>query len=225
MQAAHPNTLKAQVRALLAVDRVVTTAQLQRWGLLRAAEQLELPTTELTCRTRVTHSDSVIDLTFVALLDAHLDLAPRELMHLCGLAEARRGRVLAAGEHWQHVSLKGRAKGNYPDAEIVRPADLERRTDWAVEFDAGYAPARIAEKLEAAAAAGYTRILWATSIHDRTRTVTALAARLHRQGRLPGIESIETRYVNFWTPKDPYINRPRCHKQMVEYRDFRAAAG
>ena len=213
------------MRALLTVDRVATTAQLERWGLLRAAEQLELPSTKLTCRTRVTHSDSVVDLTFVALLDTHLDLAPRELMHLCGLAEARWGRVLVPGERWQHVTLKGRVKGNHPDAEIVRPADLERRSDWAVEFDAGYTRARIAQKLEAAAAGGYARILWATSIHDRTRTVTALAARLHRQHRLPGIESIETRYVNFWTPKDPYTNRPRCHKQMVACLDFRAAAG
>ena len=223
MTSVHPNTQKAELRALLAVDQVVTVAQLDRWDLLQAAGYLRLPCLELTCRTRVTQPDSYSDLTFVALEREPLDLAPRELMHLCGLAEARRGRVLEPGERWRHVSLKGRSKGNHPDAEIIQTLDRDRRSDCAVEFDAGYARDRVAVKLIAAAADGYTRILWATSIHARTRTVMTLAVQLHRAGRLPNVTRVETRFADFWSAHDPYVDRPRCHKAMTLTQDFSPA--
>lgn len=220
----HPATQKAQLRSLLTTDLVVTSAQLQRWGLLRAAEWLALPRVTHTCRTRITQSDSDTDLTFVALDSEHLTRSPRDLMHLCGLAEARRHHQVAPGEVWQHVSLKGRTRGHQPDAEIVQHLDLARRSDWAVEFDTGYATARIAKKLEAAAQAGYTRLLWATTIHRRVQTVMRQATELQRQGRLPEVVWIETRFVNLWSPENPYGPRPRCHKAFILTRSFPAAA-
>lgn len=225
MERMHPNQQKAQLRSLLAVDQVVTTAQLERWGLLNAATWLDLPRVLRTCRTRVTQSESDLDLTFVALEQAVLAQAPRELMHLCGLAEARRDRVFVVGEHWQHVRVKGRRKSHQPDAEIVQVLDHTRRSDCAVEFDAGYAPARITQKLEAACESGYTRILWATSIHGRTRSVLEQAAQLQRQGRLPELRQMETRFVNFWVPVNPYQPRPRCSKPVALSRTFTATGG
>lgn len=224
MSTLHPSQAKAELRQLLTTDLVLTTAQLERWGLLRAATWLELPTVTMTCRTRVTQSESDTDLTFVALEAEHLDQAPRELMHLCGLAEARRGRVLAAGEEWRHVRLAGRSKGHQPDAEVVQLLDGTRRSDCAVEFDAGYSTKRISQKLEAATNAGYSRILWATSIHRRAETVMDQATRLHRQGRLVDLRLVETQFVDFWSPHDPYTNRPRCYKPMRLTQAFSAAA-
>jgi len=225
MERRHPNRKKAELRLLLAVDQVVTTAQLERWGLLNAATWLDLPRVTRTCRTRVTQSESDLDLTFVALEPAVLAQAPRELMHLCGLAEARRGRVLLPGERWQHVHLKGRRKAHQPDAEIVQLLDPARRSDWSVELDTGYAVGRIAQKMEAACEAGYTRILWATTIHGRTRSVLDQATRLQRQGHLPDLVRIETQFVNFWSSGDPYLDRPRCHKPVALSRAFTAAGG
>lgn len=220
MTGPHPATQKAELRALLAVDSVVTAAQLQRWGLAQAAQWLELPRVTLTCRTRVTQSESTTDLTFVARSADQLARAPRELMHLSGLAETRRGRVLEPGQVWQHVNLKGRAKIHQPDAEIVQLLDVARRSDWSVELDTGYSPQRIAQKLEAATTAGYSRILWATTVHRRTQTVLDQASWLQRKGKLPDLTQIETQFVDFWSANDPYVNRPRCHKPMRLSRTF-----
>lgn len=223
--APHPATLKAQLRAALSVDLVVTGAQLERWGLARAAVWLDLPRITRTCRTRVTQSESDTDLTFVALTDGDLNRSPRDLMHLAALAEARRSRVLEPGEVWRHVALRGRSQATQADAEIIQTRDPGRRSDWAVEFDAGYSPGRIAQKLEGAVAAGYTRVLWATSIHARTRTVRAQAVHLQRRGRLPDLVLIETRFVDFWSPHDPYGNRPRCHKPVGIIHRFQEGGG
>jgi hypothetical protein len=210
----HPNVAKAELRALLATDRVVTTAQLGRWGLRSAAEWLGLPQLTRTCRTRVTQSESTVDLTFVAFTEALLDQAPRDLMHLCGLAEIRRARALVPGEQWRHVTLGNRRRGHLPDAEIIQMLDPTRRSDTAVEFDAGYSTTRCKQKLMAAAASGYSRILWATSVHARTRTVGRIAHQLQRSGHLPEVSEVQVRFVDFWSIHNPYVNRPRCHKLM-----------
>jgi hypothetical protein len=222
MKPMHPAQLKALLRRTLTTDIVLTTAQLERRGLREAAQWLALPSLTLTCRTRVTQSESTTDLTFVALTLTALDQTPRDLMHLAGLAEARSLKTLAEGEVWRHIVLKGRIKHHQADAEIVQALDSSRRSDWAVEFDAGYSRARTVRKLIAAAQVGYTKLYWATSIHDRARSVMALAAQLQHQGRLPYVSQIETRFVNFWSASEPYLGRPRCHKPLELFRTFSA---
>lgn len=225
-QGVHPARLKAQLRAMLAIDRVLTTVQLERRGLLRAAEWLELPRTCRTCRTRTTQSHSTVDLTFVALNSHTLTRPARDLMHDAGLAEARH-RVMHAlrpSAVWQHVDVAGRRRTHLPDAEVL---NLHSRglQDFAVEFDAGYAPTRVAQKLKAAAEAGYSLVIWATSIHARTGTVAEQARKLHGLGQLPGVEDVVTLFVDFWTLGDPYAKRPRCYKKTLVKVRFREQAG
>ncbi|BDP44823.1 hypothetical protein DAETH_47920 (plasmid) [Deinococcus aetherius] len=220
----HPATQKAQLRAALAVDRTLTTAQLERRGLARAAEWLALPTVTRTCRTRTTQPHSDIDLVFVALDDSVLTRPSRDLMHDAGLAEARhrlqRGMVPSA--RWRHVELAGRQRVHLPDAEVLHH---DPRKDWAVEFDAGYSPERREAKLEAAARVGYGVLVWATSIHARIPVVTAQAAALHSRERLSGVEGVVAVFVDFWSSRDPYADRPRCHKDMTKSVWFRERAG
>lgn len=84
---------------------------------------------------------------------------------------------------------------------------------------------RVEQKLEAAARAGYVVILWATSIHARTHTVTEQARELGALGLLPGVRSVITLFVDFWSPDDPYTNRPRCHKKMQSVARFKEREG
>ncbi|GAA5514946.1 hypothetical protein Dcar01_03710 [Deinococcus carri] len=225
MTSLHPAQRKALLRHTLAIDRVLTTAQLTRRGLLETAEWLELPRVTRTCRTRVTQSESDTDLTFVALRAEDLDCPSRDLMHLAGLAEARHRITLAEGEVWRHVSLQGRVKRHQAHAEILQTLDPSRRSDWAVEYDAGYSWGRITDKLVAADEGGYLKVYWATSIHARTLTVMTLAQQLQQAGRLPHLTQVETRFVDFWTPREPYVGRPRCHKPTALTHVFPARAG
>lgn len=210
MPGPHPATRKADLRRLLRDVGVATTVQLERRNLLEAADWLDLPRVTYTCRTRVTQ-DSAVGLTFMALEEADLDRSARDLMHQAGLAEARWRTALEEGEVWQPVTLRGRQRMHLPDAEIIWPGPDHTR-DTAVEFDAGYTGERITAKLQAAAQQGYTRILWATSVHARTRSVMRRARILHHQGRLPGVQRVRTLFVDFWSEGDPYRERPRCHK-------------
>lgn len=138
MTSVHPATAKAQLRATLSIDRVLTTVQLERRGLLKAAEWLGLPQACRTCRTRTTQSHSDTDLTFVSLHHNVLTRPARDLMHDAGLAEARHRvrKALKPEEVWQHIDIAGRQRTHLPDAEILDP-DRDRRRDFAVEFDAG----------------------------------------------------------------------------------------
>ena len=211
------------LRAALATDEVVTAAQLQRWGWWAAAQALELPSLTRTCRVRVTDPESGRDLRFLALDRETLSRAPRDLMHLAGLAEARRRLALEPGETWRLLNARGAAMGDtrhWPDAEIVQQLDNSRRSDWAVEFDAGYSRARIRQKLQAAATAGFTRLYWASSIHTRVETVLREMLLLKGGGTLPRVTRVETRFVDFWSRHDPYVGRPRCHKSMGRSRHF-----
>ncbi|WP_161882798.1 hypothetical protein [Deinococcus alpinitundrae] len=226
MTSPHPATQKAELRRMLRTDRVLTTAQLERRGLGAAAAWLDLPRIRLTCRTRVTQSDSATDLTFVALEPAWLKQPPRELMHWAGLAEVR-PRLEASWARRSprrmiHLDPAGRQRSHLPDAEALDP---EGGDDYAVEFDAGYAPTRIAKKMEAAAAAGYRVLYWATSIHARTTTVAALARDLHGRGRLEGMSGVIVTFTDFWSPHDPYSDRPRCHKATHARVAFTGEAG
>lgn len=227
MSGEHPATQKAKLRATLAIDRTLTTVQLERRGLLRAARWLGLPEVTRTCRTRTTQPHSDTNLTFVALDARWLSRPSRDLMHDAGLGEARH-RVLPDGippqAVWQHVTLAGRQRVHLPDAEMLI-AHPQQRRDWAVEFDAGYSPQRIEQKLEAAACAGYRWMIWATSVHDRTLRVREQADDLHYRGRLPGLAGLTTVFVNFWSPQDPYVRRRRCFKQMSIEHGFRVEGG
>ena len=212
---------------MLRVDRVLTTVQLERRGLLQVADWLELPRVTYTCRTRVTQSDSGVDLTFVAEDEAWLRNSPRELMHWAGLGEGRSqlGRVgLDLYAHrWQHVDLGGRLRSPLPDAELIGPAGQTDR-DGAAEYDSGYSPSKVALKMEAAAMAGYRLLIWATSIHSRTITLPEQARELHRLDLLPGLAGVIVLFVDFWSPGTPYDDRPRCHKPMHAVVRFTGAA-
>ncbi|MGY2897040.1 hypothetical protein [Deinococcus sp. UYEF24] len=215
---------------MLRVDRVLTTVQLERRGLIRAADWLGLPRVTYTCRTRVTQSDSGVDLTFVAEDEVWLQNSPRDLMHWAGLGEARsqlgRVRLDLSAHRWQHVDLGGRLRSSLPDAELLGPAG-QRNWDGAAEFDAGYSPVKVAVKLEAAAVAGYRLLIWASSIHSRTITIPEQARELHRLGLLPGLAGVIVLFVDFWSPGSPYDDRSRCHKPMhavVRFTDVASAS-
>ena len=77
------------LRTMMQADRVLTTVQLERRGLLGVADGLDLPRVTLTCRTRVTQPHSRVNLTFVAFEEGLLARPLHVLMHDVGLAEGR----------------------------------------------------------------------------------------------------------------------------------------
>lgn len=216
----HPARQKALLRQMLAVDRVVTTAQLQRHGLLGVADRLELPQVTYACRTRINQPTSEVNLTFVAWASDVLSGTPSELMHLAGLAEARqRLGPLASGSEWRHISLAGNLRTQLPDAEIVHSLP---GLDGAVEFDAGYDTKKRVQKLKSFVRNGYTRLYWMTTIHGRVSKVMHEMQQLEKQGLLPHVLDAEVVFVNFWSVRDPYVNRPRCHKPFRLRTEFLA---
>ena len=84
-----PSRKKSVLRARLQTDRVLTTVQLERQGLMAAADALDLPRVTLTCRTRVTQPHSAVSLTFVALEESLLERPSQVLIHDVGVAEVR----------------------------------------------------------------------------------------------------------------------------------------
>ena len=206
----HPAKQKALLRAHLRIDRVWTTQQLARHGLLEASTWLKLPRTTYSCRVRVTDTESLRDLTFVSLTDKQLSLTPKELMHYAGAAEIREKFQLQPEEVWELLDLKGRARGHCADALIRVPSTYTR--DTAVEFTAGYSRKIVAAKLQAMAEQGYDRAVWGTTVHQQTKTLAAQAEQLMRRGALPGLREVTVLFVDFWSAHDPYGVRPRCHK-------------
>ncbi|PNY82745.1 hypothetical protein [Deinococcus koreensis] len=212
----HPATQRAQLQFLFREVPVVTTVQLHRLGLLRAAGSLTLPERTRDCVTRVTQQRSVTRLSFVALKASTLQRPAQVLQHLAGVAEARlQLGELAPGERFSLIATRGRPSGNQPDAELLLggPSGYQ---DQALEFDAGYPKLRVDEKLRAFAEQGYTGILWATSVHGRVETLFQRMRDLRAAGELPGVERCQVTFVDFWTAhRDPYGHRPRCHKPFV----------
>ncbi|GGR07682.1 hypothetical protein [Deinococcus ruber] len=206
----HPAKQKALLRAQLRIDRVWTTQQLARHGLLAAATWLGLPRTTYSCRVRVADTESLRDLTFVALTDKQLSLVPKELMHYAGTAEIRQKFQLQPEEVWELLDLKGRVRGHCPDALIRMPGTYAQ--DTAVEFTAGYSRKTVAAKLQAMAEQGYDRAVWGTTVHRQARTLAAQAEELMQRGALPGLREVTVLFVDFWSAHDPYGVRPRCHK-------------
>lgn len=217
----HPSTQKKTVRVLLGLTRVATLEQLTKHDLAEAVGWLGLPTRgPVTCRTRTTQPDSLVDLTFVALEEKWLDSERRDLMHYAGLSELLFQVEREEGARWRLIDLKGRGTGRLPDAELIMPGGPRRR-DTFVEFDAGYDREAVEDKLRAAAHSGYCRILWACSVHGRLSTIASIADALQRTGQLKGVVKLEVVWVDFWSTRDTYTGRPRCHKPNRVTREYR----
>ena len=212
-----PSRRNLLLRTSLRKDRVLTTVQLERQGLMAAAEELKLPRVTLTYRTRVTQPHSSIGLTFVALDETFLRRPQHELMHDAGLAEARRQSPALREKTLKHLDLRGQTRGRLPDAVYLAPS-LETALDWAIEFDAGYDRERIEAKLRAADREGYANYLWATTIRARTVQIGEVLRKLHAQEGLRHLEHVEARFVDFWSIRDPYQDSRRTHKRLsVEF--------
>lgn len=206
----HPARLKARLRKLFSVDRVITSVQLTRSGLLETAQRLDLPHITYTVRTRSTQASSAVDLTFYAGNADWLSAPPRDLMHWAILAEGRSLLGCMHEQEYRYVDLGGRDKANLPDAEVL---EFDGSPDWAVEADAGYPRERVTQKIEMASRAGYGRLIWFTTVRERTKTLTQLFDEEFPAG-LPGtLKGIDIYFTDIWSP-NPYARRPRCHKPL-----------
>ncbi|WP_104992115.1 hypothetical protein [Deinococcus sp. NW-56] len=210
----HPATRKAHLRAFLTQHPVATTVQLERAGLTEPMRWLDLPQVTYTCRTRTMQPHSETDLTFVALQNRTLGRPPRELMHDAALTEIRlrlaQEDPRLARYGWHVTTARGRERGNRPDAELRSP-NPDRRSDYAVEVDAGYSQEVRLTKIEAFGEMGYSGVIWATTVHARTRTVPNEALTI----RHLKLRTLMAYFIDFWSANDPYRDRPRCHKWMV----------
>jgi hypothetical protein len=204
---------KRELQQLFAIDRTLTTVQLNRRGLLGAAKALELPSIVLTSRTRTTQSHSDIDLTYVAWDAAALHRSERELKHDAGLAETRFLHPELTGGTWKHLGAQDRVKGRLPDAEYCLHGGRPEN-DWAIEVDAGYPLKPIEAKILAADQAGYGRYIWATTIRARPDSMGDLIWKLDGSQQLVSLQRIEVCFVNFWSPGNPYVQSRRTNKQL-----------
>lgn len=210
----HPATQKAELKARLKVDRVATSMQLKRAGLLEAAIWLNLPSQLLTLRLRSRDPSSDRDALVVGLTESDLRQPQHQLTHLVLLAELRSTFRLPepwAGT-WHHLSLSGRPRGNKPDAELLcQHLTTGQQSDIAVEADAGYDWAKVTAKLEQAALDGYAGVLWGTTLHIRPPQLIEVARHLHEAGRLPGLKWVDVHYIDP-VAAAPYGPRPRARK-------------
>ncbi|GHF61089.1 hypothetical protein GCM10017781_41530 [Deinococcus metalli] len=194
---------------VFSANRVVTTAQLRRWGLWDAAIELGVLSRVQTVRTQVTQTTSLRDLEFVAMEHGWLSRPERELKHWSGLAEVWWSVSLGRRGVWKVLDGRGRAGRRMPDAQVTG-LWLD---PWAIEIDCGYGMTHIRDKLVGMAEAGFRRVVWATTVHDRVRRVGWLIDDLWRAGELSTVEEYDVRFCNFWSREDPYRNRPRCFKR------------
>ena len=145
--ALHSRALAARklLTSTLGTDLVLTTAQLDRRGLLGAAEALGLPSVALSLRTLVTVPGSERQLEFVALDAVTLELhSPEKLMELAILAETRATLNRSGAEFRRITSGRG---GLMPDAVLIN-GPVGAGLDGAVEVDAGYAEDKVLDKAE-----------------------------------------------------------------------------
>ncbi|GGL89916.1 hypothetical protein GCM10010840_29900 [Deinococcus aerolatus] len=194
---------------LLKVNRMVTSGQLERWGLAEAAGRLGLPSRLQSVRTQVTQPSSLRNLRFVGTDERLLRRPERELKHWAALSEVWWTMWLGKHGVWEVLDGRGREGRRMPDARV---SGLWWEP-WAIEIDCGYDKPQIQRKLLGIAEAGYRRVVWATTVHDRVRRVGWLIDDLWRDGKLTGLEEYEIRFCNFWISQDPYQNRPRCYKR------------
>lgn len=181
--ALHSRALAARKRltSTLGTDLVLTTAQLDRRGLLGAAEVLGLPIVTLSLRTLVTVPSSERQLEFVALdavtLENH---SPEKLMELAILGEAR-AILNKSGARFRRIT-SGRG-GLMPDAVLVN-GPVGAGLDGAVEVDTGYAEDKVLDKAEGFAHPpaiprvdshlGFAESLWVVTSLVRARNLQTL---------------------------------------------------
>lgn len=215
----HVNAQKAQLRKLLADGRVVTLAQVHRWGLSRAAELMNPAQVMLSVRVRSNDRSSLRDVTFMAQYPSTLSKPTRDLTHRAALSELEQlmlsdfgGRVVL------RPPLGTRGDHRRPDASLVVAGDHTGAGGGvaAVEVDLGYDHKRLKSK---AIAVGtdpkkhYQSYILASTIHDRTSTVTKMIETSHQSGvHFGSLNAFVVRWVDFWSFHDPYVDRPRCHK-------------
>lgn len=165
-----PMVVQAAVRRLLAVDHVLTDAQLDRLGLHgQAFPSLKLTVAPLTSSSR-SH-----DVTFRALRPDILQTSPVRLAHLAGTAAIRHA-LTQPTDGWQ-ADPGGRA--TRPDAVFTQDDDR-----WAVEFDAGYGRAAVRRKLRAFEQE-YAGVIWG---------VASAARASHLTDRHPGLHVMTVQY-------------------------------
>lgn len=194
---------------LFSVNRMVTAGQLERWGLVEPARRLGLPSRVQSVKTQVTQDSSLRDITFVSM-DERLLLRPeRELKHWAGLTEVWWATWLVKHGVWKVLDGRGRGGRRMPDAQ-VSDSWLD---PWAIEIDCGYDKNQIERKLLGIAEAGFRRVVWATTVHDRVRRVGWSIDDLWREGKLAAVEEYDIRFCDFWSRRDPYRDRPRCFKR------------
>ncbi|WP_143341881.1 hypothetical protein [Deinococcus indicus] len=205
----------------------MTTVQLERLELMRAADTLRLPRVDLDVRTQSDQASSLTGVTFVAADERWLRQPPRELLHHSLLAETH---VRLIGESalpvphpsFEYLDLRGRS-GVWPDAQFRLPAGGGH--DWSVEVDTGYSPKRRDQKLIAAAQDGYGTLVWATSVHGRVEKVARRIRELHRARELRQVQQAIVLYVNVHTAdRDPYAPRRRLNKSSLIHIDLAGSA-
>jgi len=163
----HPNAQKIEVKRLLSVTGILTTAQLTRAGLMRGAELLGCPQKVLTTMVRINDSSSHRDITYVANDARLLDLPPRDLSHAAAASELVRLRPLQPNEiYGQPRRVKNKRKNGRPDlliwrvekdyeAEVivgrrkVTKKESQLKNMIAVEVDLGYPISKVMAKLHA----------------------------------------------------------------------------
>lgn len=230
----HPAQQKAKLRRLIGTHGVYTTVQLERLGLLRAAEWLGLRQVTHTRRTSIVQPSSERDLTFVLGEQVNAQLPGRELMHKAGVAEAYLRLEFRDDLHHRSTppKLTPRERQAMPDAfgclTELNPVD-DYAKHYLLELDAGYTRARIRRKLR-----GFDQLpllkprdgwlIWATTVNLRVETLVPLVAAEYKRKPFERIDCITFLFVDFWSSGDPYVRGRRFTKLMRYDLDCRGLA-
>ena len=167
----NPMVMHHALVKLLKVDKVVTDAQLVKLNL----DGKRLPHVSLTVRP-LPNSSVELGVTFRALSQKYLYAKTESLPHYAGLAAGRHA-LHAALDEW---TVMGNGKSICPDAEWRSGGRVI-----AVEYDAGYRPGVVAQKMESFKA--YDAVIWVTPSRVRTERL---------QAKYPAVQVIT---VDYWT--------------------------
>lgn len=201
-----------RVRSALETGQIVSSAQLARRGWLRHVERAGLAPLTSTVRTRSKQPDSLVTLDWYSLADLDPLTLPSVLVHQSCITE-----LLLLDDAWRQGGvvrlvtggLRGKA---WPDAEILW-RDREQ-PDAAIEVDTGYTRSIKERKLRSYVAQGVASVVWAVTVHQQVQTWSDSVAGLVAAGQLDGLQRFRCLFTDIWSPRDPYVRRPRCHKPM-----------
>ena len=220
----HPAQQKAKLRRLIGTHGVYTTVQLERLGLLRAAEWLGLRQVTHTRRTSIVQVSSERDLTFVLGEQVNAQLPGRELMHKAGVAEAYLRLEFRDDLHKRYTprKLTPQERQAMPDAfGVLKFPDPEAPHTllYLLELDAGYTQSRIRRKLRGfdqlpILRSGEGWLIWATTVHSRVDTLVDLILKEDDRDPFTRLNRVTLLFTDFWTSGDPYVRGPRFHKPM-----------